>query len=183
MKRIGILLMLVWLTSCKKERLGVLPPETRDTLLVRPGNRDTIPDKAAIGIKLSRDSINYDETMIVFNHQASAAYNSNEDAAYFQGFGQVSLATVSADGRSLAINSLPFTHGMAVGLDVKMKNDGAFTLVLSYQKNIPSSIVIWLKDRFVRDSVNIMAGPYLFTVQKADTNSFGRNRFSLVIQN
>src|ERR1700693_3658513 len=54
---------------------------------------DTIPDKAQLKIKLCKDSINTDETTLFFDHKASINYVFNEDAVYFAGFGQVSLAS------------------------------------------------------------------------------------------
>lgn len=144
---------------------------------------DTIPDKAAFKIKLGKDSINTDETMIVFNHTASLDYSNMTDAPYLSGFGQVSLANVSRDGVDIAIKSLPYTSGMSIALDVKGKTDGAYSLQMSYQKNIPSDVQILLKDNYLKDSVDVRSKNYNFNITKADTNSFGRKRFKLVVKN
>ena len=181
MRRVSIVLISLVLISCQKQ-LAILPRDSRDSLQEHLTNGDTIPDNAEIKIRLKSDSLNTDETAIVFDHQASTIYNFQEDAPYFPGLGQVSLGTVSSDGRTLAINKLPFASGMFIRLDVKVKKDGTYLMGLSYQKSMPACVVIWLKDKLARDSVNILAKPYYFNVHKADTNSFGKNRFTLVLK-
>ena len=177
-------LVLFSLVACKKEE-KVLPkaiaaPSTSTT--VSKSNQDTIPDKAAFKIKLAKDSTNSDETMLSFNHKVSRNYSANNDAPYFQGFGQVSLASISGNGVDLAINELPYTPGMSIGLDVHAKTDGAYFLAVSYQNKMPANIQIWLKDTYLKDSVNVGAKSYTFKVAKADTNSFGKNRFRIIFK-
>jgi hypothetical protein len=143
---------------------------------------DTIPDKAAFKIKLGKDSTNTDETLIMFDHTASLNYSRMNDAPYLSGFGQVSLANVSADGVDIAIKSLPYTSGMSIGLDVHAKADGAYFLKMSFEKNIPSGVQVLIKDTYLKDSVDVRKGNYNFNITKADTNSFGRNRFKIVVK-
>ena len=78
---------------------------TKDTVVKKDTivNKDTIPDHSAFKIKLVKDSTSSDETMLTFNHLGSRIYSANNDAPYLQGFGQVSLASVSRDGVDLAI--------------------------------------------------------------------------------
>ncbi|MFI5161752.1 MAG: hypothetical protein ACHQHN_10775 [Sphingobacteriales bacterium] len=142
---------------------------------------DTIPDKAAFKIKLLKDSSIADETMVYFNHLATCKYSSGGDAPYFLGFGQVSLASVSSDGVDLAINQVPYTPGMSIGLDVRTKTDGIYLLKISYNK-MPANIQIWIKDTYKKDSVNVCSGNYSFSAAKADTNSFGKKRFRLILK-
>lgn len=143
---------------------------------------DTIPDNASFKIKLGKDSTNTDETLIIFNHSASLNYSKANDAPYFSGFGQVSLASISHDGIDIAIKSLPYTPGMSIGLDVKVKTDGAYFLKMSNEENIPSGVHILLKDAYLKDSVDVRSGNYNFNITKTDTSSFGRNRFKLVVK-
>jgi hypothetical protein len=100
-------LSLFFLEACKKTE-KILP----DNIPVSPvsivaASQDTIPDKACFKIKLIKDSMNYDETPMVFDHTVSTVYNSSWDAIYFTGFGKESLSSLSSDGRALAINRLP----------------------------------------------------------------------------
>src|SRR5579872_5406937 len=132
-------LVLFSLAACQKDP-AVLPKApaaapasaTPVPATVAKVNTDTIPDNSAFKIKLVKDSINSDETMLSFDHLATRRYSSSNDAPYFAGFGQVSLASVSSDGVDLAINSLPYAPGMSVGLDVHAKTDGAYQLEISY---------------------------------------------------
>src|SRR5437588_290587 len=131
-------LILFSLAACQKED-KVLPRAHTNTGSAAPGpaivakiNTDTIPDKSAFKMKLTKDSISSDETMLTFNHLATAEYSSNNDAPYLAGFGQVSLASVSSDGIDMAINQIPYTPGMSVRLDVRVKTDGVYQLAMSY---------------------------------------------------
>jgi hypothetical protein len=181
-------LILFSLAACQKEA-KVLPRTHTTTGSAAPGpaivakiNTDTIPDRSAFKMKLVKDSINSDETMLVFNHKATCEYSANNDAPYFQGFGQVSLASVSSDGVDLSINQLPYTPGMSIGLDVRAKADGSYQLQISYEHTMPASIQVWLKDNYLKDSVNVCLKKYDFKVTTADTNSFGKKRFTLILK-
>jgi len=189
MKKLLLLsLTLASLAACQKENI-VLPkthatatPAAPGPVIVAKVNTDTIPDKSAFKIKLVKDSTNSDETMLTFNHLATCKYSSSSDAPYFTGFGQVSLATVSSDGIDLAINQMPYTPGMSIGLDVRAKTDGAYQLQISYVHNMPANIQVWLKDNYLKDSVNVCLKKYSFKVITADTSSFGKKRFKLILK-
>jgi hypothetical protein len=184
-----LLLTLFFLASCQKET-KIVPQVTKVTSVATTVNQtttssvkpDTIPDMAAIKIKLVKDSDNSDETMFLFNHTASLNYDANVDAAYFPGYGAESLASISKDGTDIMSYSLPYTSGMTVGLDVNAKADGALSLQLSYQRSIPANIKIWIKDTYLKDSVNVLTANYNFKVTMADANSFGKKRFQLIIR-
>ena len=50
-------------------------------------------------------------------------------------------------------------------------------------KNIPDLYDIWLIDSYKKDSLDIKHNPtYRFNISKSDTNSYGSNRFQLVIR-
>ncbi len=189
-----------FLTACQKD-MSVLPEIVQKTPVVASVNtkpdsvvkvkqdtvtkvqQDTMPAGAAFKIELYKDGVNHDDVMILFKQQASANYDPMEDGLAFWGNGQVNLASTSVDGRDLAINTLPYIPGMTIGLDMRTKADGAFTLQLDYQKNLPSTSHIWLKDAYLKDSVDVRTKSYQFNVIKADSNSFGSSRFKLVIKN
>ena len=172
------------LVACQKEaKLSpTIVPAKAPLVAVSAVNNDTIPDKAVFKIKLFKDSINSDETMLMFSKKAKLSYDDNEDADYFPGYGQESLASLSSDGRNLAINRLPYTPGMYVGLDVETKSDGDFSFKLSYENNMPKYIQIWVKDTYLKDSANVCISNYNFSVKLADANTFGNKRFKLIIK-
>ena len=195
--RAAILLLLVMLSfaACKKtaelvpqkgpvkakvDSVSVVKTDTvSNVVATKP---DSIPDNAGFRLRLFKDNSNYDETLFMFRKTASLNFASNMDATYMQGFGQESLASISADNKELSIYSLPFTQGMSVALDVEAKNDGAYSLQMSFQTKMPSNIQVWVKDTYLKDSVNVCSGNYNFNVAKADTNSYGTKRFRLMIK-
>ena len=171
------------LTSCKKEAAKPMQPIASEIALMNVISLpETIPDGACLKLRLVKDSTNYDETMIRLVHTATAAYNANEDGIYFTGFGQEQLSSVSQEGTDLAINALNYAPGMTVCLDVHGKRSGVYLLQLSYRKNIPPGIQVWLKDAYRKDSLEISHYNYHFDLYPTDTASFGRYRFSVVIR-
>jgi hypothetical protein len=181
-KLLPLSLTLLSLAACKKEAKISPKVEQVVTTVVVAAKTDTIPDNAQFKIKLGKDGINTDETAFVFDHLSSINYSGNEDAPYFVGFGQVSLASISADGIDLAINSLPYRPGMSIRLDIHTKTDGPYFLKMSYESKIPANIQAWLKDNYLKDSVNVRTGSYNFNVIKVDTNTFGSKRFELILK-
>lgn len=157
------------------------PPVTSGN--TAPAVPDTIPDKAMLKIKLVKDSSNYDETMFMFNHTAKPAYNVDYDSPYMDGFGQESLASLSSDNHDLVVNTLPYSQGLSVALDVNTNADGAFALQLSYLKSVPSDIQVFIKDNHLKDSVDLRTGVYKFNVVKSDAATYGANRFTVVFRN
>jgi hypothetical protein len=176
-----LLLSLFALASCQKEPMVIPKAAPLKYADVAELKKDTIPDKAAFKIKLVKDATDYDETMFIFDKTSSLDYDANVDAQYFTGFGQESLSSISPDGTNLAIYRLPYRPGMAVGLDVNMQSSGAYTLAISYEKNIPANVHIWVKDNYLNNSFDVTAKNYAFSVTKADANSYGSKRFELVI--
>lgn len=184
------------LASCKKEAtiapVKTTPVTTTQTTTTTTtqttasatpvASWDTIPDKAVFRLVLAADDINTDETIVSFNKASKTGYDANEDGVYFAGYGKVSLSSTSSDGKKLAINSLPYTPGMSIGLNVNAKQDGAYSLTVNYEKSLPANVQIWVKDAYLKDSVNVRANICKFNVSKADTASFGSSRFKLVIR-
>jgi hypothetical protein len=179
-----LLIILIFSASCKKEEQRETLPEAplKVTKNITLPKLDTIANDAMLRIKLCKDSINTDETALMFKSTASVNYVNNEDARYFPGFGQVSLSSISGDGKNLAINCLPFTAGMSIGLDVETKTDGAYLLKVSYESDVPQSVQVWIRDSYLKDSVDLCQGNYQFNVTKADSATFGKKRFSVVLK-
>jgi hypothetical protein len=143
---------------------------------------DTLADRAMLKITLVKDSVNYDETMFIFSNSASSSYDPNEDSPYFPGYGQESLSSISADGRDLVINTLPYKPGSAIHLNVNAKSDGAFSLQVSFKNKIPANVDVTIKDNYLKSSHNISGAPYHFSIAKSDTGTYGANRFELSLK-
>jgi len=196
-----LLISVLFLAACKKE--GIVTPTTTSSAssaktgssagtpvattptapkTTAPVSADTLANLSAIKLKLVLDSTNNDETMFLFKKAASQNYDPAVDAEYFAGYGQVSLASISADGTDLAINTLPYSPNKPIKLDINTKNDGTYLFKISYERTIPANVQIWLKDAYAKDSLNVRAGNYQFKVLKSDTSSYGKNRFQLVLR-
>lgn len=170
MKTLFILaIILVTFTSCKKL-------QDTPTPVTKPIT-DTVPDNSSAHIQLFVDSVQTDETDLVFNKTSSFGYNPNEDARYLQGFGLVSMSSLIGND-PMAINTQPFSESAAIRLRVSTRNDGAFGIKIS-RLDMPAHIAIWLKDKTLRDSVDLRQGNYHFNILHSDTTTFGTGRFEV----
>lgn len=136
-------------------------------------------------LQMAMDSINNAETIIQFSNQASNAYNANEDSMYLPGSGEVDLSSLTADTVQVAINKIPFPKQQGVGVNLKVNaaSDGTYSLNMTEIKSVPKIFEIWLKDNYKSDSLDMRSNQtYRFDVLHSDTNSFGANRFTLVIR-
>src|ERR1019366_5502710 len=136
-------------------------------------------------LQLALDAINVDDTYIGFNPSYSTQYVFNEDAPYFGGNGKVNLCSISSDNVQLAINKLPLPgkQSLTIRLKVKAAADGIYKLNMTQIVNIPQLYEVWLMDNYKNDSLDMRKyKTYAFNLLKADTNSYGSNRFSLVIR-
>ncbi|MFI5137039.1 MAG: LamG-like jellyroll fold domain-containing protein [Sphingobacteriales bacterium] len=135
-------------------------------------------------LQMAMDSINTDDAYIGFNSAASAQFVYNEDAPYKTGKGRVKLASFSSDGIMLAINKMPL-HGskqFTISLFATANTYGAYKLNMTELEGIPQLYEVWLMDRFIGDSLDMRHNTsYTFDIS-ADTNSYGRKRFQLVIR-
>jgi hypothetical protein len=147
-------------------------------------SKDTIPDGARIKVQLVMDSIVNDEIAIVFNHTFHNYYTlSNSEDETVPGAGtKLNIFALSSDGIALIVDGVPYTPGMAIPLDVFAKNSGPFLFKISYLLNIPSSTHIWCRDNYLKDSLDLRTGNYHFNIDNADTSSFGKNRFKIVVR-
>ncbi|HEY8781217.1 MAG TPA: T9SS type A sorting domain-containing protein [Mucilaginibacter sp.] len=140
--------------------------------------------KPHLRLQLYKDAINTDDTYIGFDANAKTGYYFNEDAPYFIGNGKISLSTISSDNIKLAINRLPLPkHSETIQLYVNATADGSYRLKMTEDEGIPAIYEVWLMDAYKKDSLDMRQNKaYTFNLLKADTNSFGSKRFSLIIR-
>jgi len=145
---------------------------------------DAVPQ--SLRLKMSLDSISFDDIFIGFNSSASPNYNYNEDAAYLPGIGAaVGLASISSDNVQLSVNTLPLPNQVSreIKLFVTARQSGSYTMNRTALDAIPELYEVWLMDKYKKDSVNLRnSASYAFGINLADTASFGTNRFSVVIR-
>jgi hypothetical protein len=135
-------------------------------------------------MKIEQDSLIDDYCGIYFGSNSSASFD-NEDAKDLDGASsQVYLSSYSADGVRTAINHLPdYTRGAKVKLYVNAITDGLYKLKIEDIRNIDPLYDIWLKDKLLKDSLDIRRHIiYKFRVTRSDTSTYGANRFEIVIR-
>ncbi|MFB9842350.1 T9SS type A sorting domain-containing protein [Mucilaginibacter ginsenosidivorans] len=136
-------------------------------------------------LKLVKDAASSEDIIIQFKPTASEKYVFDEDAPYLQGFGNVNLCSLSSDNIGLAINVLPLPgkEPDAIKLNIQATGSGILQLNLAEINAIPMLYDVWLMDKFAHDSLDMRQNKsYTFKLDKADTTSFGPNRFTLTIR-
>ena len=148
------------------------------------GSPVNVSNNQYLKLRLAKDSVNTDETVIRFNSNGSTNFNPGLDAPYKGGYGSVSLSGISNDHVSLAIDVIPLPHAQpeSVSLNVTANTDGAYTISLKDLVSVPQLYDLWLIDKYKKDTTNLRQNSsYTFNIAKADTASYGANRFKLVI--
>jgi hypothetical protein len=136
-------------------------------------------------LELAADTINKEETIVKFDNAAKSTYHVNEDAQHLPGSGQVYFSSMTADGVKVAINAMPFPKQQAlpVKLNVNMTANGVYALNMTQIKSIPKIFDIWLMDAYNKDSLDMRHNKtYRFDARLSDTNTYGSNRFTLVVR-
>jgi hypothetical protein len=77
---------------------------------------------------------------------------------------------------------LPYSPGVAIRLNVTAKRNGIYILGISYFHKMPPGIHVWLQDSARMDSLDLRVGNYAFYVDKADSATYGRRRFKVVLR-
>ncbi len=134
-------------------------------------------------LQLAKDSVNTDDIIVRFKDNAVTTYDPNVDGQYKPGYGAVNLYSRSSDGVPLAISVLPLPKTREIiPLTAQATASGTYQFQLKNIVAIPKIYSIMLTDAYTKDSVNIRESiVYSFSIDKTDTNSYGPNRFKLVI--
>ncbi len=149
-----------------------------------PAVANAVTGPKFLRLELDADSINKAEAVIRLDQTANNKYVENEDSQYFVGNGIIGFSTLTSDGYSTAINVIPYPNKSdAVNLDVTATGSGLYTLNMTEMQNIPPIFDVWLMDNYRKDSLDIKHNPrYAFNIDLTDTNTFGKNRFQIVIR-
>ncbi len=134
-------------------------------------------------LQLALDTINADGTIIRFNQNAKTTFNPAEDAHYKNGTGKVNLSSLSSDNVPVAYNQLPLAlKGDTIRLNIKATVSGNYSLNIKDLVGIPQLYNVFLVDALKKDTTDLRKNKtYNFAINTADTSTFGRNRFSLII--
>jgi hypothetical protein len=134
---------------------------------------------------LAQNAVNEDGILINFNSNAKPEYVRGEDAPYKPGTGTMSIASLSADNVSLAVNtlSLPKLNPLVIPLTISANTDGSYQLNMATIKSVPMLYDVWLMDAYTKDSVDLRKNPvYSFDIARSIGASYGSGRFSVVIR-
>ncbi|MFI5137486.1 MAG: DUF2341 domain-containing protein [Sphingobacteriales bacterium] len=161
------------------------PTQATGNTLLLAAHHTTNKAPQYLRLELAADSVNKEETIVSFDNSSKNQYAVNEDSQFLPGSGEVSLSSMSADNVKLAINTIPYPklNPTTVKLNVNAATNGQYNLNTTGVINVPQLYQVWLKDAYNKDSSDIRHNSsYKFNVSKSDTNSFGSNRFTLVIR-
>lgn len=120
-----------------------------------------------------------DEAVIHFRADATEKFDTQADALKLPNTA-FNLSSLMADGKVLAINSLPaFSCNSTVKLNVANAAAGSYTLDFSDYESFPASVNIMLTDNFTNNTVNVReTKSYSFAVTSKQ-ESYGSNRFAV----
>jgi len=136
-------------------------------------------------IKMIKDSVSTDETMIRIKSNGALSFVNNLDAVYKQGNGAVNLASFTTDHVDIAIKAVPLPKLQAesLALDVNATTTGIYKLTLRDIVAVPRLYDVWLMDTYKKDSLDMRQNiTYSFYINKTDSTTFGSKRFNLVIR-
>lgn len=170
-----ILLALIPLALAACQKAGTSP--TKPIVI----GKDTIPDSAALKIQLVKDSSNNVEFLVLFSRNFHLNYINSEDVEVPGRNPNFNISAISSDGILLTWDGVPYSPGMSIPIDVNATN-GPYFLRTYYFHKIPSYIHVWCRDNYLKDSLDLRTGNYHFSIDNADTNSFGRKRFQIVVR-
>lgn len=142
-------------------------------------NNNVLP---LIRVKLEMDSANADNAVICFKDGYADAYDNNDAIRFGSIESKVSLASLSSDRKGLSMNFMPDVSTVKhVNLSVSSTTTGLYTFRFASTETIDSRYAIWLKDNYKKDSLDLRNNSaYAFNIDRADTSSFGDNRFEIV---
>ena len=137
---------------------------------------------AGLHLQLSKDSA-ITQTGIYFSAAWSDKYSGNQDAYDINGLSSpLLLSSFTSDGFRVSINLLgDYIGGKRVKLFVHGSVSGQYNLGLADIVRLDTIYNVLLVDNLLKDSVNLRKATYNFTINPADTTTFGANRFVMVI--
>jgi hypothetical protein len=159
--------------------------KNRTNAVQLPSTNGDAGKNSGIHLQLSLDSTHYAQTGIYFSSTGADKFIAAEDAAQVDGGTPVVyLSSYSSDGVKLAINTLGnYSQGKKIHLYVNANSSGVYKLSLADINNIDTADYnIAVLDNLQKDSVDLLhCKSFAFSLNPADTNSTGSNRFVLMI--
>ncbi|RZM28729.1 MAG: DUF2341 domain-containing protein, partial [Pedobacter sp.] len=169
-------------TSTPNRTLSTQDLLTLKTLSVATAGNTVAADQ---GIQLHitiKDNTSADETAILMLSGLDPNLDNN-DAPYFSSGGTVSLSSLTLDGKTTTINALPeIAKVNTIKLNVNATNTGEATLTFSDIAAI-GRYKAKLRDAYLNNETDIKSTPtYTFTIDKTIPETFGQERFSIILE-
>lgn len=125
-------------------------------------------------LRLTYDTINYDETFVKFTPQSSYLA---DDYDVTKMYAPVGLGSISADKKELSVNCLPETALFdTIQLSLTAKTKGSYELSHEVVEQLTQPAKILLFDRYTQTTASLSDKNYRFIVSN-DTLSYAVNRF------
>ena len=174
-----ILLVLIPIAFIACQKSGTNPTKTVGS------KQDTIPDTAYFKVQLIKDSTiknGTNEILVEFNHKFHLSFTTmnSEDVALPGWNPNFAILGITSDGTLVGWDGIPYSPGVSIPLFITATT-GPYLLKAYFLKKIPSDMHIWCKDNYLKDSLDLRKGNYNFTIDNADANSFGKNRFQIIV--
>jgi hypothetical protein len=158
--------------------------------------KDTIPDGASFKLQMATDSTGSEfptndtaNVVVHFNHAYHlnySFYNGEDVGAQPVFFETWYFTALSNDGGLLTLDGVPYKPGVTIPFFITSGattyHEQHFILNVLNLVNIPSDIHIWCKDNQLKDSSDLRKQPFRFYMHRADTSSYGGNRFQIVVE-
>jgi hypothetical protein len=143
-----------------------------------------VDEHLRLQIAIPQDSIHTDDTYIGFGSAYKPQFVFDEDAEYKAGNGKVSIASYTSDSVQVGINKMPLPRlkQIVIPLYATARAAGNYNLQMTELVGIAPIYEVWLIDKYGKDSVDMRKNPLYSFAISADTNSYGKNRFQLVIR-
>jgi autotransporter-associated beta strand protein len=143
----------------------------------------TAADNIQFSIKVLSNGLVGDETVVKYVAGATSGFDAYDIAKMYGE--DINIASIGTDGSYLAANYKPFNgHSDTIPLSLGFSNSGDYKMVF----NDPATLdlnqnqSVFLVDIFNQSIIDLKeTNEYAFQVDKGNANTFGNNRFMLVV--
>lgn len=164
---------------------------TENIKCINPGNNYFKSNSNSNGysmlkLSISNDSSYTDETLVLFDDNASSTSNDQHDATKFFS-DALNIYTLSSDNTNLSIDTRNIASKVdSIRLAVFSYNGSdvmttSHTIVASNMENIPSTIDVILWDKFLNTYTDLKSNNRYEFMITTDNESWGKNRFIILV--
>ena len=173
-----ILVLMLFCTAC----IPCVTPSPSQSL-------NHITDGNYFKVAIHQDSLtseHSDECLIEYIAKSSLMYVPGEDAPVSNaGYVHLESLAKASDGNyyTMAINVMPFVKDYILSFNIGCRQSGSYMINVD-QQLMPKDARIELTDKFARITMNLSPkkAVYNFTVNLADTATYGNHRFTIEVK-